>query len=214
MNQEAPQNQPTPLPVSDRPRPAFDPAKHLTRVSGNDYLEVKFRLVWLRDRDPDAELETMLIEHREGWALFKAVVRLSTGGMATGYAHGKESDFKDYLERAETRAIGRALAACGFGTQFCADHDEGGHVADAPVPPGRGQGYEPRRGGGGHAPDEAATQRQLRYLQSVAREAGIDAAMLDEMCMAEFGVAAGGLSRRDASTLIDNIQTRRQDVPR
>lgn len=52
----------------------------------------------------------------------------------------------------------------------------------------------------------AATVRQLRYLQAVAREAKIDAAVLDEMSVQAFGVKAAALSRRDASTLIDLIQ--------
>ena len=55
-------------------------------------------------------------------------------------------------------------------------------------------------------PDQAATQRQLRYLQAVAREAGLDATTLDERAMQEFGVQSQALSRRDASTLIDLIQ--------
>ena len=38
-----------------------------------------------------------------------------------------------YQEKAETKAIGRALAALGYGTQFCSDFDEGGSVTDAPV---------------------------------------------------------------------------------
>jgi pimeloyl-ACP methyl ester carboxylesterase len=46
------------------------------------------------------------------------------------------ADFADYCERAETRALGRALAALGIGTQFVGqDLTEGDHVADAPVRP-------------------------------------------------------------------------------
>ena len=56
-------------------------------------------------------------------------------------------------------------------------------------------------------PDQPATQRQLRYLQAVAREAGLDGAALDERAMQEFGVQAAALSRRDASSLIDMIQS-------
>lgn len=54
--------------------------------------------------------------------------------------------------------------------------------------------------------DQSATQRQLRYLQAVAREAGYDGAALDERSVQEFGIKAAALSRRDASTLIDRIQ--------
>jgi hypothetical protein len=38
------------------------------------------------------------------------------------------------MEKAETGAIGRALALIGYGTQFCADElDEGDRIVDAPV---------------------------------------------------------------------------------
>lgn len=43
--------------------------------------------------------------------------------------------FGDFIEKAETGAIGRALALVGFGTQFCADElDEGPRLADSPAP--------------------------------------------------------------------------------
>jgi hypothetical protein len=44
-------------------------------------------------------------------------------------------------------------------------------------------------------------------LQAIAREAGLDPAALDERAMQEFGVTTEALNRRDASTLIDRIQT-------
>jgi len=53
--------------------------------------------------------------------------------------------FTHYCERAETRALGRALAALGIGTQFVGqDLTEGEHVADAPVrPPASSNGHAP-----------------------------------------------------------------------
>lgn len=53
---------------------------------------------------------------------------------------------------------------------------------------------------------EPATPRQLRFLSAVAREAGYDAAALDNRCVQEFGVEANKLTRRDASQMIDLIQ--------
>lgn len=52
----------------------------------------------------------------------------------------------------------------------------------------------------------AASQRQLRYMQAVAREAGYDAAALDELAKREFGQVAMAISRKDASALIDFMQ--------
>lgn len=55
-------------------------------------------------------------------------------------------------------------------------------------------------------PDQPATQRQLRYLQAVAREAGYDMPALDNRATQEFGKTAPQLTRREASQLIDLIQ--------
>ena len=195
----------------------FEPARYLTRVNGSDYLEVKWRLVWLRDQHPDASLETELVAHNDNTAVFRARVAIAGGGSSTGWGSETAGDFRDYLEKAETKAIGRALAALGFGTQFCPDFEFGaavGRVVDAPVKVAtRSRAAAPaeRQDSASVAaigPDQPATQRQLRYLQAVAREAGLDGAALDERSMQEFGVLAAGLSRRDASSLIDLIQTR------
>jgi hypothetical protein len=195
----------------------FEPSRFLTRVNGSDYLEVKWRLVWLRDQHPDAMLETELVSHTDNTAIFRARVAIPGGGLATGWGSETAGDFRDYLEKAETKAIGRALAALGFGTQFCPDFEFGaavGRVVDSPVKvTGRGRtststDRQETAAVAAIGPDQPATQRQLRYLQAVAREAGLDGAALDERAMEEFGVQAAALSRRDASTLIDLIQSR------
>ena len=194
----------------------FEPARFLTRVNGSDYLEVKWRLVWMRDRHPEATIETELMSHADHTAVFRARVAIPDGGSATGWGTESAGDFRDYVEKAETKALGRALAALGFGTQFCPDFEFGaaaGRVVDAPVKAARASransSAERQEGAAVAAigPDQAATQRQLRYLQAIAREAGLDAAGLDERAMQEFGVQALALSRRDASALIDLIQS-------
>jgi len=195
----------------------FEPARYLTRVNGSDYLEVKWRLVWLRAQHPDAAVETELISHLDNTAIFRAQIAIPGGGSSTGWGSETAGDFRDYLEKAETKAIGRALAALGFGTQFCPDFEFGaavGRVVDAPVKvASRGRSTAPADqkdavSVAAIGPDQPATQRQLRYLQAVAREAGLDGAALDERAMQEFGVQAAALSRRDASSLIDLIQSR------
>ena len=130
----------------------FDASKYLRKLSGKDYLEVKWRLLWLRTEHPDAVIETEMIDHHpgEGLAIFKARVALATGGVATGWGSETAADFRDYIEKAETKAIGRALAALGFGTQFCDDHmfdpSDSGRVVDSPTPiRGRQQAPPPRQ---------------------------------------------------------------------
>jgi hypothetical protein len=128
----------------------FDPKPHLIqlprKVKDNatghwttvyeDYLEVKWRLCWFRDRYPHGVITTeeICVDLDRGYAHYKATVADGQGGTATGYGTETAGDFADYCERAETRALGRALAALGIGTPFVGqDLTEGEHVADAPV---------------------------------------------------------------------------------
>jgi hypothetical protein len=63
---------------------AFDASKYLTKLSGKDYLEVKWRLLWLRTLHPDAVIETELVKHGASLALFRAKVTIPSAGSATG----------------------------------------------------------------------------------------------------------------------------------
>ena len=105
----------------------FDPTPHVRQLrgrGGGEYLDVKWRLVWLRSDHPDAVIETQLVQLDPTIAVFKAIVTLPTGGSASGYGSETPSDFPDYIEKAETKAIGRALNALGYGAQFREPGDE------------------------------------------------------------------------------------------
>src|SRR5205814_9987496 len=92
-------------------------------LDGRDYLEAKWRLLRLRSQHPDAHIVTEIVQHNEenGFALFRAEAEIPGGGKATGWGSETVRDFHDYIEAAETKAIGRALAALGYGTQFGTD---------------------------------------------------------------------------------------------
>ena len=119
-------------PAAERPAPTlredgparsggFDPTPYIRQLrgrGGGDYLDVKWRLLWLRKEHPDAEIVTELVQHDPQMAIFKATVTVPTGGKATGYGSETASDFPDFIEKAETKAIGRALNALGYGAQF------------------------------------------------------------------------------------------------
>lgn len=107
----------------------------LLNLRGKDYLEVKYRLVWFREDHPDWSIETEFVSITDKSACAKAAVRDSTGRIiATSHKFENERGFPDFLEKAETGAIGRALALIGYGTQFCADElDEGDRIVDSPV---------------------------------------------------------------------------------
>ena len=138
---------------------AFNPSDHLMQLQGKDYLAVQWRLVWFREKCPDGTIETSLelldldretedtvmvwneqlkrkekvIKKANGLAIFKAVIHDGKGGVATGTKMEKAASFPDWLEKAETGAIGRALAGLGFGTQFAPELDEGHRIVDSPV---------------------------------------------------------------------------------
>ena len=44
---------------------AFEPKNYLTRISGADYLEVKWRLVWFRNENPNGRIQTELVSHEQ-----------------------------------------------------------------------------------------------------------------------------------------------------
>ena len=109
----------------------------LLNLRGREYLEVKYRLVWFREDHPDWSIETELANVTDVSAYAKAVVRDDKGRtIATSHKFESIQGFPDFIEKAETGAIGRALALIGYGTQFCADElDEGSRIVDAPVQP-------------------------------------------------------------------------------
>jgi len=199
---------------------AFDPSKYLTKVGSSDYLEVKWRLVWLREANPDATIDTELVSHDGQLAVFRARVSIPGGGSATGWGSEAQDDFRDYLEKAETKALGRALAALGFGTQFCPDFDFGaaaGKVVDSPIDFASTRGRRVAEGNGGSdrrvaQVGQAATPRQLKFMEAVAREAGLTEEDLKEEVQRTYGRAAHELSRRDASAFIERLQNRRASL--
>lgn len=141
----------------------FNPNDHLIQIKGrngvSDYLPVQWRLVWLRSVYPNAVVETemlhldldreveatsdawneekqrteKIVKRSQGLAIFKAVARDGLGGVGTGTKSETAANFPDFIEAAETGAIGRALAALGFGTQFAPELQEEHRIVDSPV---------------------------------------------------------------------------------
>jgi hypothetical protein len=112
----------------------FDPRPHLRQLEdGSAYLDVKWRLYWMRQEHPDAQIETELIDHDEERALFKATVRLPDGGSATAHASASRGGGMGHIEQAETRAVGRALAALGYGAEYTENDIVPARPPDRPV---------------------------------------------------------------------------------
>jgi hypothetical protein len=145
-----------------RPR-QFNPNEHLiqlkSRDGSKDYLPVQWRLVWYREQCPQGTIDTeeilvdldreveaetfvwnqqtrrseKVIKQAKGYARFRATVTDGKGGRASATGSESAADFNDYVEKAETKAIGRALAALGFGTQFAPELNEERRIVDSPV---------------------------------------------------------------------------------
>ena len=114
---------------------AFNPNDHMMNLKGKEYLQVMWRLVWFREVRPLWSIEPEIIEMDDKHAVFRAVIRDEAGAVKC-IGHGSESqrDFGDFIEKAETKAVGRALAMLGYGTQFTASElDEGERIVDSPV---------------------------------------------------------------------------------
>lgn len=185
----------------------FDPSRHLISLNGEQYLEVKWRLVWLRNIFPDAAVSTELMDHTNGKAIFRAIATLPSGASATGWGSESAEHFPEYIEAAETKALGRCLAALGFGSQFCSDFDlaeNHGVLVDSPVRP-----VEPANTGSTTVNfNQPVTAKQHALIQVLTRDLRLTADDVNEIAHAVAGIELAGLNRRQASGLIDELRSR------
>ena len=184
----------------------FDPTRHLTKLKGSDYLEVKYRIQWFRDVHPQGVIMTTIHTLTEKSAVITADISTPDGARATGVGSETSSDFKDFIEKAETKAIGRALAALGFGTQFAPELDEDDRIVDAPV---NRQQAKPDR----NAPVELASVAQKNLIIGLAKQLGMvkpdghhDGPRLDESLRKRVNAPLSELSKKQASDVIEMMQ--------
>ena len=211
----------------------FEASRYLSNLNGRDYLEVKWRLLWLRTEHPDAVVETELVKHEGGLALFKARVSIVGGCSASGWGSETADDFGDFIEKAETKALGRALAALGFGTQFCEDFDFSSQSQKRGKRAAAGASGEPQRAAAPPAehpgsaatrvvdspiarsdlkvirdrPDEAATPSQVKAIYAIGRDLPhVGDGDVEARCRSRFGRPPAALSKRQASEFIDLLR--------
>src|SRR5258707_1429304 len=113
---------------------SFDVQSHLMNLKGKEYLETKWRIVWFHDEHPApaGSISTELVNIQP--PIVKATIYIDGQPVSTGHASavakanavcaGRE------IEKAETAAIGRALAHAGYGMEV---DDEDDFLADSPV---------------------------------------------------------------------------------
>ena len=107
----------------------FDPRQHLIQLKGKDYLPVAARLIWLNEEAARYTIHTNILKLEDTYAVVQATVTVSSDEnislkTATALKREDKTHFPDYLEKAETGAVGRALGMLGYGTQFAPEFDE------------------------------------------------------------------------------------------
>lgn len=117
----------------------------VSNLRGKEYLEVKYRIVWFVEENFDWSIETEFVDRTKDSAIAKATIKDSKGRIrSTAHKSETQKGFHDFLEKAETGAIGRALANIGYGTQFCGDElDEGERIVDSPAEPKKPKEIKP-----------------------------------------------------------------------
>ena len=190
---------------------AFNPVPYLKKLNGKDYLEVVHRLQWLRAEHPDAVISTSLLhlDFEAGWGVFHARVEVPGQGIAEGTGSETRQAFPaGWLEKAETIAIGRALAALGYGTSCALEYEEG-HPADSPVEPRRSPTAPVTATSSTTSSTGLATPAQLKLIYlTAARDAHLSEQELEEECQEHYGRLPLNLTKREASAFIDALKSR------
>lgn len=115
----------------------------LLNLRGKPYLQIAHRLVWLTEKYDRYTTNTNFLKLEDDYAICRAIINIydAEGNLvrsASGTKKETKKDFPDFVEKAETGSIGRALASLGIGTQFCTqDMEEGNRLADSPIPPAK-----------------------------------------------------------------------------
>ncbi len=178
--------------------PEMDFVPEFMSLKGKRYLQVADRLDWFIGDQRTAEVEnaaneaarncytiTVLkaevnLEKQAAWF----VVRVSDvyGNHADGVGSESAKDFGDYIEKAQTKAVGRALALLGYSTDAAQDFSEGvsqatgeTRIVDAPRAP------KPIA-----STEEAATDKQMQFVKQLYPD-----------------IDVSGMSKRKASQLIE-----------
>lgn len=186
----------------------FDPTQHITKIKGKDYLPVAQRIAWFRDAHPQGAIITDLVQI-DPFPVVRASVNVEGVIIATAFGSAQPKQGSVYagreIEKAETAAVGRALATAGFGTQFVDENEfNDKEIADTPQqrkptqrqpapPPANGNGT---KGGGLTKEDARALEEYATTTKLLTRDE-----VLKALGVARYGEFAGTYD--DAVTLID-----------
>jgi len=98
------------------------------------YLPVAARIAWFRKDHPYWSILTKAVQLADKAIVMKVIIKDMTESIiATARKKETEIGFPDYIEKAESGAIGRALAMCGYRTLQAPEFNEEERLADSPV---------------------------------------------------------------------------------
>ena len=133
----------------------FDPRQYMRNLTVSDgtvkqYLDVVYRKLWFRLKNPDGKIVKKLLKLTEQTAIVEARVYLNktdpedsyiASAFAQKFSNQDEQFGAKFLELAGTAAVGRALADAGYGLQFAdLEGEQDPNVVDAPLGQNRGEG--------------------------------------------------------------------------
>jgi hypothetical protein len=153
------------------------------------------RMLWFRKEHPEGSIETEIVKLTDELCVVKATISYhvytprpfprgedeeSTWvDVVKCVGHGSETrgDFGDYIEKAETKAIARALGAAGYGTEGAFEEDPS-RPADSPI----AAGSSPTPGA------TMATPNQVRQISDLVKALRMEASIGTHL-QSEYGVA-------------------------
>lgn len=110
--------------------------KAITLSDGSPYLEVNYRIAWMRREHPEWRIKKKLLSFTNSFAVMQCVITDEAGNvLATSHARRQyqEDEVKrQFLECAETAAVGRALSLLGYDLLAAKDLNDSG-LAEAPL---------------------------------------------------------------------------------
>lgn len=133
---------------------AFNPKEHISKIRKYskkhnkwfefDYMFVRDRVMWFLDDCPVSSEDGRglivcepIADPSGKFVCMRCQITIDGDVIGVGYAtilQGQGTLWEGRaFEKAETAAIGRALAHCGYGTEY-ADFDEDDNLADSPIP--------------------------------------------------------------------------------
>lgn len=181
------------------------------KLKGKDYLPVQGRMVWYRDENTEntkVRILDKIVDREKGFAYYELELTDSKGNVEVGVGSETLKDFGDFIEKAYTKAYGRALAALGYGTQFAPEFDEGERIVDSPSMKHAAPPETPAN----KPADNMITKDQMQEIARLMKDAGLDSvgmrAMTKQMFNKEQSVL---LTQEEASLLIDALNSKALD---